>query len=182
MSSYELNVHCLVYVRFSVSLIFGFAIDGVDGIPSSSMADTGGLVANGEGTAAGNPNAAPEEPRLNPKVGNPEGGGLVAEPEGMGVPGPVPLLNSAQRGHFRFVSASLLFTRRRKKKDGGIRTHVSHLSTVTAPPLQYNALVICLMAVGRKRTVVSGFNGRLSCIGVPPSLTIFAFFRWRRLS
>ena len=31
-------------------------------------------------------------------------------------------------------------------------------------------------------TVVSGLTGRLSCMGVPPSLTILAFFLWSRLS
>ena len=149
MSTCYINLHCLVYVRFRVSLIFGFAIDGVDGIPSSSMADMGGLVANGDGTAAGNPNAAPEGPRLNPNVGNPEGGGLVAEPDGMGVVGPVPLLNSAQRGHFRFVSAAPLLSPRKDKKRQGIRTHVSHLSTVTASPLQHNSVGTRLVSSGR---------------------------------
>jgi hypothetical protein len=66
----------------------------------------GGLVARGEGTAAGKPNEGLEGPRLNPKLGRfaVVGGGLVAEPEGVGVTGAVPLLNSAQRGHFRLVS------------------------------------------------------------------------------
>ena len=35
---------------------------------------------------------------------------------------------------------------------------------------------------GRALTVVSGLIGRLSCSGVPPSLTIFAFLRWSRRS
>lgn len=34
----------------------------------------------------------------------------------------------------------------------------------------------------RPLTVVSGLSGRPSCMGVPPSLTILAFFRWRRRS
>jgi hypothetical protein len=68
------------------------------------MADMGGLVAKGDGTAAGNPNVAVEGPRLNPRLGRfvVVGGGLVAdEPDAVGA---VPLLNSAQRGHLRFVS------------------------------------------------------------------------------
>ena len=67
----------------------------------------GGLVARGEGTAAWKPKPAPL--RLNsavPGIGIPGGGGLPAEPEAPGVlGGAVPLLNSAQRGHFRFVSS-----------------------------------------------------------------------------
>ena len=70
---------------------------------TSSMADMGGLVAKGDGTAAGNPNAALEGPRLKPRLGRfaVVEGGLVAEPDCAGA---VPLLNSAHRGHFRFVS------------------------------------------------------------------------------
>lgn len=71
----------------------------------SSMADMGGLVAKGEGTAAGNPNVAVEGPRLNPRLGKfavVGGGGLVAE--GVEGAGTVLLLNSAQRGHLRLVS------------------------------------------------------------------------------
>jgi len=65
----------------------------------------GGLVAKGDDTAAGKPNAALEGPRLKPRLGRfAVGGGLVAEPDGVGGVGAVPLLNSAQRGHFRFVS------------------------------------------------------------------------------
>lgn len=70
----------------------------------SSMADMGGLVANGDGTAAGNPNVAVEGPRLKPRLGRfaVVGGGLAAEGvEGVGT---VLLLNSAQRGHLRLVS------------------------------------------------------------------------------
>jgi hypothetical protein len=98
-------------LRFKVSLILGPDPDGVGGIMSLSMtmADIGGLVAKGEGTAAGNPNDVLEGPRLNPRFGGKlaeAGGGLVAEPDGVRVVGAVPLLNSAQRGHFRFVSAS----------------------------------------------------------------------------
>lgn len=73
---------------------------------SMTIADMGGLVAKGEGTAAGNPNDVLEGPRLKPRFGGKAGGGLVAEPDGVGAVGAVPLLNSAQRGHFRFVSAS----------------------------------------------------------------------------
>jgi hypothetical protein len=86
------------YVRLSVSFNLGAGASA-----SSSRADIGGLVARGEGTAAGK---LKEGPRLNPRLGKfaVVGGGLVAEPEGVGVTGAVPLLNSAQRGHFRFVS------------------------------------------------------------------------------
>lgn len=68
------------------------------------MADMGGLVANGDGTAAGKPNVAAEGPRLKPRLGRfaVVGGGLAAEGvEGVGT---VLLLNSAQRGHLRLVS------------------------------------------------------------------------------
>lgn len=97
-----------VYERFKVNLIFGPEPLGVGGTrSSSSMADIGGLMANGEGTAAGKPNEALEGPRLNPRFGKfpVAGGGLVADP---GVGGAVPLLNSAQRGHFRFVSGIIM--------------------------------------------------------------------------
>ena len=90
------------YVRLSVSFNLGAGASA-----SSSWADIGGLVARGEGTAAGKPKAALEGPRWNPRLGKfaVVDGGLVAEPEGVGVTGAVPLLNSAQRGHFRFVSS-----------------------------------------------------------------------------
>ena len=80
-------------------MIFGF----VEGVGSSSTADIGGLVAKGDGTAAGNPKDETGGPRLNPRLAT-RGGGLAAEEEGRGVAGAVPLLNSAHRGHFRFVS------------------------------------------------------------------------------
>ena len=88
------------HVRLSVSLILGAEPDGVEGMTSSSMADMGGLVASGEGTAAGCPKTF-EVARLNPILGKAAGGcGLETD----GVVGAVPLLNSAQRGHLRFVS------------------------------------------------------------------------------
>jgi len=91
----EVNNH----VRFNVNLILG---PDVDGVRPSSIADMGGLVASGEGTAAGWPKMVLEGPRLKPKFGRlAVGGGLEADPEG--VVGAAPLLNSAQRGHFRFV-------------------------------------------------------------------------------
>ena len=94
------------HVRLSINLIFGAEPLGVPGTASrSSMADMGGLVAKGDGTAAGNPNVAVEGPRLKPRLGKfavVGGGGLVAEGvEGVGT---VLLLNSAQRGHLRLVS------------------------------------------------------------------------------
>jgi hypothetical protein len=75
--------------------------DGVDRPASpSSKADIGGLVARGDGTAVGNPKLALLPARLNPRLDMfGVGGGLVAL-----VDGAVPLLNSAQRGHFRLVS------------------------------------------------------------------------------
>lgn len=70
------------------------------------MADTGGLVARGDGTAALKLKDAFCDGLLKPPKPDPPGvagGGLVAD----GVAGTrgAPLLNSAQRGHFRFVSA-----------------------------------------------------------------------------
>lgn len=92
------------HVRFSINLIFGAEPLGVPGTASrSSMADMGGLVAKGDGTAAGNPNVAVEGPLLKPRLGRfaVVGGELVAEAvEDVGT---VPLLNSAQRGHLRLV-------------------------------------------------------------------------------
>lgn len=76
---------------------------------SIPIADNGGLVANGEGTAAPNENDELCVGRLNPlRPGTPGviGGGLVAEVGGTGSGG-VPLLNSAQRGHFRLVSTRI---------------------------------------------------------------------------
>jgi len=70
---------------------------------SVAMADMGGLVASGEGTAAGWPNAVVEGPRLKPRFGRfAAGSGVGPDPDG--VAGAAPLLNSAQRGHFRLVS------------------------------------------------------------------------------
>jgi hypothetical protein len=85
-----------------VSLIFGADPEGVGGIieSMSSIADTGGLVAKGEGTGA------PKPDRLNPlrlDILGVMGGGLVADAEAEAT-GTVPLLNSAQRGHLRLVS------------------------------------------------------------------------------
>lgn len=72
----------------------------------SSIADSGGLVARGDGTAALKLKDAFCEGLLKPlkfdAFGVP-GGGLVAD--GVAGTGGAPLLNSAQRGHFRFVSA-----------------------------------------------------------------------------
>ena len=98
---------CIVYDLFKVNFNFGPPVCDEEPISSStSMADTGGLVASGEGTAAGKPKAGP---RLKPIP--PGGGGLVtlAGPAlllagvGTGIGG-VALLNSAHLGHLRFVS------------------------------------------------------------------------------
>jgi hypothetical protein len=98
----------------SINLIFGAEPLGVPGTASrSSMADMGGLVAKGDGTAAGNPNVAVEGPLLKPRLGKfavVGGGGLVAD--GVEEVGTVLLLNSAQRGHLRLVS---IFEKKRKK-------------------------------------------------------------------
>lgn len=56
------------------------------------------LAANGEGA-----NGADVKPRLGTFVV--AGGGLVAD-DGVAATGAAPLLNSAQRGHLRFVSGS----------------------------------------------------------------------------
>ena len=83
--------------------------DELFGEPASStipgtIPDIGGLVARGDGTAAGNPNEAVEGPRLNPRLGKfgVAGGGLVADVDG--AEDVVLLLNSAHRGHLRLVS------------------------------------------------------------------------------
>jgi len=85
-----------------VNLIFGAELWE---LASSTIPETGGLVARGDGTATGKPKEDVEGPRLKPRFGKfcvADGGGLVADvdPDGTGV---VPLLNSAQRGHLRFV-------------------------------------------------------------------------------
>lgn len=93
-----------------VNFIFGAELDGaIASCSSIPIADNGGLVAKGEGTAAPYENDALGAGRLNPlRPGTPGviGGGLVAEVGGTGRGG-VPLLNSAQRGHLRLVSVSI---------------------------------------------------------------------------
>ena len=76
--------------------------EGVGGASesTSSIADTGGLVAKGEGIGTPNPDRL-NPPRLD-KLGV-MGGGLVADAGAAGT-GPVPLLNSAHLGHLRLVS------------------------------------------------------------------------------
>ena len=66
---------------------------------------------------------------------------------------------------------------------------MSHLTTMTTSSLFffYKKGTHNLSAYRRTKdmwciTVVSGLTGRLSCIGVPPSLTILAFFLCSRLS
>ena len=66
-------------------------------------------------------------------------------------------------------------------------THVAHLTTMTTSPLfekkkRYINAQLIFFEKGGVITVVSGLTGRLSCMGVPPSLTIFAFFLCNRLS
>lgn len=88
-----------------MSLILGAALEGVIKGSMSSIADSGGLVARGDGTAALKPNDAFCEGLLKPPKLDPlgvAGGGLVAD--GVAGTGAAPLLNSAQRGHFRLVS------------------------------------------------------------------------------
>ncbi len=107
-------------------MILGAEVDGVDGA-SSSIAITGGLVAKGDGPWAARLDAAfvggrrrgfpgevgevPGEKSVSEPLPNPKpavdavgdvAGGLEAVGVGMGG---VPELNSAQRGHLRFVSA-----------------------------------------------------------------------------
>jgi len=90
--------HRHIHHRLSVSFIFGAA--GT----SSVAATTGGLVASGEGTCSKLLGPKPSELRLGVN-----GGGLLADPDAeaetaAGVAGGcVPELNSAQRGHLRFV-------------------------------------------------------------------------------
>lgn len=62
----------------------------------------GGLVARGDDTATGKPNDDVDGPRLKPRLGRfgVVGGGLVADADAEGAG---PLLNSAHRGHLRFV-------------------------------------------------------------------------------
>jgi hypothetical protein len=100
----------------NVSLIFGAELaEGVAGTMSlSSKADTGGLVARGDGTAAGKPKEFCG-PLLNPKLGKfgvAGVGGFGIEDEG--VAGVGPLLNSAHRGHFRLVSVKARINKRWK--------------------------------------------------------------------
>jgi hypothetical protein len=93
-----------------VSLILGTDVAGAGvGVGSSpAMPDTGGLVARGDGTAAGKPKVLRATPRLNPRFGRFGVPGTTAgvpggatDPGGVEGPG---VLNSAQRGHLRFVS------------------------------------------------------------------------------
>lgn len=94
------------------------AADGpAPGEAVSAIPDMGGLVARGDGTAAGKPNADVDGPRLKPRLGKfgvDGGGGLDADVAGVEGTGTVPLLNSAQRGHLRFVSAQKQLFRKKK--------------------------------------------------------------------
>ena len=88
-----------------MSLSLGAEPEGAREGSVSSTADTGGLVARGDGPAALNPKEAFCKGLLNPLKLDPPGvaGGVVAD--GVAGTGGAPLLNSAQRGHFRLVSA-----------------------------------------------------------------------------
>lgn len=79
------------------------------------MTVIGGLVAKGEETATGCLKAEPGRPKPLRLIGSVAegGGGLVIEPEGVDGVGTFPLLNSAQRGHFRLVSTA---TRNRSER------------------------------------------------------------------
>jgi|ERR1700722_1144527 len=112
---------------FNISLIFGAELDR--GGSASSRAETGGLVASGDGTATGYPKVEPEG-LLNPRLVA-DGGGLVAL-----VGGAVPALNSAQRGHFRFVSKEAKKMRLSGQGYQKSITHVTHLTTMTTTSLQ----------------------------------------------
>lgn len=81
---------------------------------SSSTAVTGGLIARGEGPcdimafAGCSPPGALGENKPPPPPGGDVAGGLVAELVPAAGIGGVPELNSAQRGHLRFVSGDPL--------------------------------------------------------------------------
>lgn len=107
------------------------------------------------------------------------GGGLVAD--GVAGTGGAPLLNSAQRGHFRLVSTAPC---QNSKIAGEKATYSCDPSVRSGRSAAVKKAWVKAQHGGRKGiiTVVSGFSGRLSCIGVPPSLTIFAFLRCNRRS
>lgn len=127
--------HIAPFHRFRVSLILG--AEGV----SSVAAITGGLVASGEGTWR----LLWPKPRELLRLGV-NGGGLPADPDaaaaaGVGVAGGcAPELNSAQRGHLRFVSVSEKINKRKWKVEvwgiSAARTHMTHLSAVAAASLK----------------------------------------------
>ena len=146
------------------------------------MADTGGLVARGEGTAALKPKETFCDGLLNPlklDVFGVTGGGLVAD--GVVGTGGAPLLNSAQRGHFRLVSAAGLEF---KKCDASRNTYsyAPFVRSVRSAAVTSSGECAARRKKEGRITVVSGFSGRLSCIGVPPSFMILAFLRCKRRS
>lgn len=117
-----------------MSLILG-ALDGVMEGSTSSIADTGGLVARGDGTAALKPKDAFCDGLLKPLKCDPPGvagGGLVAD--GVAGTGGAPLLNSAHRGHLRLVSAGS-HEHFKWEDTPRPRTHVAHLTAMTTTPL-----------------------------------------------
>jgi hypothetical protein len=131
------KVQCNDY-RFSVSLILGAC--GA----SSGAATTGGLVARGEGTWS---EVLWPKPRELLRLGV-KGGGVPADPDadaavdlGVAAGSCTPVLNSAQRGHLRFVSERGIMwcesenARTAGQVNGGWRTHMTHLSAVAAASL-----------------------------------------------
>jgi len=137
---------------FSVSLSFGADPDGVGGTSSSSsIAITGGLVASGDG------------PWVLPKAS--EGLGRRAIPP---TTPSVPKLKLAD-GIEGEAAGGLLA--------GGVGTApVPELNSAQRGHLRL-VFMWPICPQWPQRLVVSGLTGRLSCMGVPPSFTIFAFFR-----
>ena len=110
-------VPCASFHRLRVSLILG--ADGV----SSDAAMTGGLVASGEGTWS---ELLCPKPRELLRLGVSGGGLPAAAAACAGVAGGcAPELNSAQRGHLRFVSAS----EKKKNRRGRRKLRVSRFDS-----------------------------------------------------
>ena len=138
-----------------VSFSFGAEADCCSEASSSSIAVTGGLVASGDGAniagarsadeggrARGEPEAPgvgtlkPPKPgcELPAAIGAVTPGGPVVDKAGL--IGGAPELNSAQRGHFRFVSVFKKSQLGKSTDSVGKLTHMAHLSAVAAPSLE----------------------------------------------